>query len=58
MDQETWTQVNNLLRMLHLFRASQLVGEYFKKYDNDAPPRLLSEQIAAVQKLLDARRTP
>jgi hypothetical protein len=53
MSDEERNAVNSLVTYLHSFEVVKLVEAHFAKYNNDAPPQLLREQINEVEKLLE-----
>jgi len=49
-----WDNVNTLLSFLRSSNVVNLVDEYYKQYNNEAPAMLLSDQMAIVQRDLNA----
>ena len=48
-----WDHLNSLLSMLRSAKAVELVDRYYALYGNDAPAKLLDEQINVCQADLD-----
>jgi len=48
-----YSELNKLLSHLEAFEAVRLVEEYFARFDNPAPPKLLKSSIDKLQQMLN-----